>query len=151
MLTFIVSVTARQLPLLVDVSTSLIFPVVISFACKLYEVFKTNSSSNEPTPVLVQLPLDEPCVTLPFKETGLLEQTVWSAPALTTGGGVIVSFSVSLTSAQVPLFVDVRIRKTSPVAVSALLGVYVVERRLLLLKSPDPLRLQILVTDAPPT
>ena len=51
---------------------------------------------------------------------------VWSGPALTTGAGVIVTVISSAIEAQPP--VEVNVIVMNPFAVSAALGIYVVER-----------------------
>ena len=64
-------------------------------------------------------------VTLPLSDTaGALAHTVWSAPASTVGGSVKVMVIWSLTAAQLPLPVVVRVSVTLPAAISEAVGVY---------------------------
>ena len=70
------------------------------------------------TPLLV----DE----VPDNGTGVLfAHTVMSAPADTTGGCVKITETVSVTTLQVPLLVDVSVSNTVPDARSAAEGMYV--------------------------
>ena len=68
----------------------------------------------------------------------MFAQTVWLAPALTTGFGVYVIFIVSDTALQVPLPVVVNIRFTNPAVISAAEGVYVAFKTELLGKNEPP-------------
>ena len=62
--------------------------------------------------------------TVPDKTAdALFLQAMISKPALTTGDGVYVIFTLSTTCKQEPLLVDVNVRETTPAAKSAALGI----------------------------
>ena len=80
-------------------------------------------NSNEPFPLVAHSPVIEPSLTLPCRLIVWSEQIKTSCPALTRGGGVIVTTIVSETSLHVPIFVAVKEIFTEPEAMSSVLGV----------------------------
>ena len=80
--------------------------------------------ANVPEPFVVHCPVEFAPKTAPFRVTAeLLLQTVSSKPASTCGPGVRMILIVSLTAAQPPFPVLVKIKVTFPLDVSAALGV----------------------------
>ena len=78
--------------------------------------------TNVPVPDDVHVP-PVAIVTDPLNDTvALLAQTVWFAPALAVGAGVIKTLIVVDTGTQPPLLVDVRVSVTTPAIISAPLG-----------------------------
>ena len=79
---------------------------------------------NVPVPFVLQIPVEVAPLTLPFNVTvALFAQTATSAPACEPGASVIVTEIVCVTIAQPP--VDDRVKLILPAVVSALLGIYV--------------------------
>ncbi len=78
---------------------------------------------NVPLPLVVHTPVVVPPDTEPFSEVTMFDaHTVWSAPALTTGAGVMVT--TKLSTAMLQLFA-VRNSVAPPFAISKPLGTYV--------------------------
>ena len=117
------SLTALQFPCEVEVKVSVTEPLAISTAEGVYIVLSA---------VFPGLKLPVPpvhcqavaTVPVPFKVTsGLLAQTVWSAPASTVGAGVKVTVILSVTGLQDPFPVVVKYSFSVPAAISAAVGV----------------------------
>jgi hypothetical protein len=86
------------------------------------------------------IPVVEPPDTVPERTAaGLFLQKLKFTPALTTGDGVKVILTVSVTELQFPLLVEVKTNFTNPAVNSDALAVYVaVSAELLGLKEPEP-------------
>lgn len=86
-----VSVTTAQPS--VEVKVRITEPAEMSEAVALYTAFKADAFGEKvPDPLVLQIPVLPPTVTDPFNSwVALAAQTVPSAPAFTTGNGVIVN------------------------------------------------------------
>ena len=78
-----------------------------------------------PLPEVDQYPLPVPPITNPLNKTGVLEQAVWSVPAITCGIVTIVKIMLSLIWLQPLLFSDNKVSITEPAVVSSAEGIYV--------------------------
>src|ERR1051326_5236147 len=87
-----VSVTAKQFRLLVEVSKSVTVPAVVSAALRLYVAFNVVLlGENVPLPRVLHTPVVAPPETVPFRFALMLpEQMIWLGPASTLGAGVMV-------------------------------------------------------------
>ena len=79
---------------------------------------------NPPAPLAVHIPVVVPPLTLPVREmVPELEHNPRLGPAFTTARVFIPILIVSETARQFPLLVEVKVKVTEPVAISAALGV----------------------------
>lgn len=125
----IVSETAKQFPLFVEVKVSVTEPAAISAELGVYVPLSTEEDGlKDPLPDVVQFPVVEPPAIIPLRLKLELLQMVCPVPAFTTGAGVIVITKLLVAGGQDPLFVDVSVIVTEPADISALLGTYEVLR-----------------------
>jgi hypothetical protein len=108
---------------LVDVKVSVTVPADISPALGMYEPFKVlDEGLKLPLPEVVQLPVVDPPITVPFKASVEVLQMVWPVPAFTVGEGVMWMTRVLVAGGQEPLLVDVSVIVTEPADISPPLG-----------------------------
>ena len=132
-ITFTESITAKHVPLFVDVKNKVTPPAVVSATVTLYEPFNVVSFGvNVPEPEVVQIPLVLPPETLPFNDAIIvpLHNTIVE-PALTNGDGLYVIIIVSVTAVQVPFPVEVIMIVSLPLLIAAVSGIYVVVKLIL--------------------
>jgi hypothetical protein len=146
-----VSLAAGQGPLFVEVKVKMTVPVLISAAVIPYCAFKVELEGlKAPTPELVQLPVVPPPPIVPARPiVGVVEHKDWFGPAFAVEGILIFIITVSLTGAQAPLLVDVRVKTTVPKLISAAVKAYEVFKNVMPgLNPPVPLLVQKPVLEA---
>src|SRR5262249_20933189 len=115
------SCMAGQGPLLVEVNVKLRVPRAMSAAVIAPEAFNAVlEGPKAPRPELVQMPVLLPPPTLPDNTAPeTFEQSTWLGPAFTTAGILILIRTLSLTTGQGPLLVELMVKVTKPAAISA--------------------------------
>jgi len=121
-----ISVSGRQFPLFVEVRTRVTVPALISAEPGVYVGFSSDPLLKLPLPVVLHEPVVAPRLTVPFRAAVALLQMVKSAPAFTSGRGVINITMVSFAAGQDPLLVVVRMTLTEPLEIAVAPGVKVV-------------------------
>ena len=127
----------------VEVRVKVTLPLVLSLSLGVYTVFNAVFDGlNTPVPLVVQTPPVAVVIT-PFKTIFSFEHTLLSGPADTVGAGVMVTVILPWATAQAPVLVAVKVKRTDPLAMSANDGMYVPTREVAPAGNmPEPLVLQ---------
>jgi hypothetical protein len=114
--------TAGQGPLFCEVRVNVTIPALTSPVEIKYCGFKTFAEGlNAPPPLVVQIPFEPvPPKIPPFNAMlPVVAQIDWFGPARTVGVLIIAIFTVSETTGQGPLLVELKVNTTEPATISA--------------------------------
>ena len=122
MLSDVVLVITGQGPLLVDVRVKITVPIPTSPGLFImYEALSAvGPGLKDPLPLVDQRPVEVPPPTMPFRRMlPAVEHTDCDAPAFTVASFLMLIFTESETAGQAPLLVEVRVKVTEPLFISA--------------------------------